>query len=40
MTLINQKPVETKEMDGPQSGTPGSDAIIDTVKLISGNKND
>ena len=40
MTLINQKPVETKEKDGPQSGTPGSDAIIDTVKLISGNKND
>lgn len=35
-----EKPAETKEKEGPQSGTPGSDAIIDTVKLISGNKSD
>jgi hypothetical protein len=31
-------PSYVTKKDGPQSGTPGSDAIIDTVKLLGGNK--
>jgi len=31
-------PQEVVKQDGPQSGTPSADAVIDTAKLITGNK--
>jgi len=33
-------PQEVVKQDGPQSGTPTADAVIDTAKTVTGNKDD